>query len=246
MHMQPDFEKCLPFIGSEVWPVPTLPAFHKTEEHRLAMTISRQSGSSAQYVATSLAQYIQTRMPPDSGGWTVYDRNLVEKVLADHNLSPRIARFMPEDRVMDLADALDEFLGAHPPFWTLVQQTADTILRLARAGNVILVGRGAHVITSKLSHVFHVRLVGSLEKRVERMQELRGIDKNEALKLVRREDRGSRRYLKAYYGRDLDDPLSYHLVVNTDSLPSERAARLIGDAAVEYLSSLQEHANEGP
>ena len=58
-------------------------------------------------------------------------------------------------------------MGLHPSSWTLVQQTNATILQLAQMGNVILVGRGATVITSKLNNVFHVRLVGSLEKRIE-------------------------------------------------------------------------------
>jgi hypothetical protein len=43
---------------------------------------------------------------------------------------------MPEDRVSDLTDLIDEMFGLHPPFWTLVNQTAETILRLAEQGNV--------------------------------------------------------------------------------------------------------------
>jgi hypothetical protein len=38
---------------------------------------------------------------------------------------------MPEDRVSEVADTIDEMLGTHPPTSTLVGQTAETILRLA-------------------------------------------------------------------------------------------------------------------
>jgi len=38
---------------------------------------------------------------------------------------------------------------------------AETILHLAEQGNVILIGRGANLVTRELQHVFHVRLVGS-------------------------------------------------------------------------------------
>jgi cytidylate kinase len=125
---------------------------------------------------------------------------------------------------------MDELFGLHPSSWTLVRQTTETILHLAELGNVILIGRGATVITSKVDYVFHVRLVGSLEKRVAHIQELHGLNKQAALELVRREDRGRRRYLKAHFKTDLDDPLFYHLVINTDLVSYENAAQLIADA----------------
>jgi cytidylate kinase len=101
---------------------------------------------------------------------------------------------------------------------------------LAELGNVILIGRGATVITNKLDYVFHVRLVGSLEKRVAHIQELRRLSKEAALELIRREDRGRTRYLKTHFKADLDDPLLYHLVINTDLVSYENAAQLIADA----------------
>jgi cytidylate kinase len=142
---------------------------------------------------------------------------------------------MPEDRVSELGHAMEELFGAHPSSWTLLRQTEETILRLASEGNVILIGRGANLITRHLDHVFHVRLVGSLEKRVKHYQESRGLTKEEAAKLIRDEDRGRRRYFKRYFQQDLDDPLLYNLVLNTDLLPRAEAAQMIGIAALKRL-----------
>jgi cytidylate kinase len=47
---------------------------------------------------------------------------------------------------------------------------------------------------------------------------------------VRRVDLARRRYVKKYYGADIDDPLLYHLVINTDQVSHVEAARLIADA----------------
>jgi len=200
---------------------------------RQAVTISRQGGSGGHAVASALAEYLQKRAPDDGCPWAVFDRNLVGKVLEDHNLPKRLARFMPEDRISEMADTMDELFGLHPPSWTLVRQASETILHLAELGHVILIGRGAHIITAKLDYVFHVRLVGSLEKRVEHMQALEHLSRKEALALVRREDRGRRRYLKKYFDSDIDDPLHYHLVINTDLVSYEEAARLVGDALLD-------------
>src|SRR5262249_45134715 len=114
-------------------------------------------------------------------------------------------------------------------------QTVETISGLAKRGNVILLGRGAHVITRQLEHVFHVRLIGSLPRRVEHIQELLGMDRERALAFIRHYDRGRRRYLKKYFGEDIDDPLLYHLTVNTDDLPYQATARIIGDAALSRV-----------
>jgi cytidylate kinase len=230
-------EKCRRFIHSEAVHIPQTRAPALDRAPLLAITISRQSGCGAHCVAEFLARVLQEQMPHDSPPWTVFDRNLVETVLAEHNLPPRLARFMPEDRIPELVDALDDLLGVHPPVWRLIEQTVNTVLRLAKLGNSIIIGRGAHIITSGLAHAFHVRLVGSISNRVAWIQQIRGVGKQAALTLIRQEDLGRRRYLKRYFGKEIDDPLSYHLVINTDSIPYESAARLIAESALKHVGA---------
>jgi cytidylate kinase len=231
MNKLPGLERCLTFINCQLQPA-ARPLVSGNGATRRAVTISRQSGSGGHAVAETLAEYLQAACPKHCCPWTVFDRNLVEKVLEDHHLPRRLAQFMPEDRISEIADTMDELFGLHPPSWTLVRQTADTVLHLVELGNVILIGRGATVITSKLDYVFHVRLVGSLQRRVEHMQEISQLSPKAALELIEQQDRGRKRYLKKYFGKDIDDPLLYHLVVNTDLMSYEQAARLIGNAVL--------------
>jgi cytidylate kinase len=232
MIAQHGLERCRTFINTQMKPAGGAVAAAKARVPTRAVTISRQTGSGAHSVAEKLAALLQARSPKGACPWTVFDRNLVEKVLDDHNLPQRLAQFMPEDRVSEIADTMDELFGLHPQSWTLVRETTDTILRLAELGNVILIGRGATVITSRLDCVFHVRLVGSLETRVKYIRELNHLSEKAARDLVRREDRGRERYLKKYFHANLDDPLLYHLTINTDLVPHDEAARLIADAVL--------------
>lgn len=233
MNLAYGLERCRTFINTQIQPTGKRLTSAQDGGHRRAVTISRQTGSGAHVVAEKLAACLQAHTPRDARPWTVFDRNLVEKVLEDHNLPQHLARFMPEDRVSEIADTMDELFGLHPPSWTLVRQTTETILHLFELGNVIVIGRGATVIASKLDYVFHVRLVGSLEKRVAHIQELHRLNKEAALELIRREDRGRRRYLKTHFKADLDDPLLYHLVINTDLVSYESAAQIIADAMLK-------------
>jgi len=229
MKTHPGLERCEAFINCQMEPAHGLPP-----RERRAVTISRQAGSGAHLISTKLAEYLQAHTLKDSRPWTVFDRNLVERVLEDHSLPKRLAQFMPEDRISEMTDTLDEVFGLHPPSWLLVRQTAQTLLHLAELGNVILIGRGGNIVTRKLSYVFHVRLVGSLSKRLERLQQSNQLDKKSALEFIRCEDGGRTRYLKKYFNADPNDPLLYHLVINTDLISCERAVRMVGDAVMNW------------
>jgi cytidylate kinase len=140
---------------------------------------------------------------------------------------------MEENHRSMLQDTVEEFLGLHPSSWTLAEDARRTILHLAQTGGVILVGRGANVITSGLANAFHVRLVGSLDKRAQRMQELYQVGASAALEMIQQEDRGKRRYLKEHFGKDIDDPLLYDLVINTDRFSYSDTAVMIGDCVIK-------------
>jgi hypothetical protein len=177
---------------------------------------------------------LQARAPSGSCPWTTFDRDLVHRVLQEHDLPERLATYMPEDRVSEISDVMDGLFGLHPQTWILVRKTADTILHLAELGNVVLIGRGANVVTGALDHAFHVRLVGSLDARIARVQEDERLSQAAASRYVHEKDLGRKRYLKKYYGRDIDDPLLYHLVVNTDRMSHEEAAHMIVEAVAAH------------
>jgi cytidylate kinase len=242
MNTQFALDKCAPIISSQLSPVlPALPP-PQNPPPKLAITISRQSGCGAHEIAKLLAKYLEQHGPDKSRSWHVLDRNLAEKVLEAHKLPVRYARFMPEDRPSELGDVMEELLGAHPPSSTFVQQTAETIFDLAGQGNVILIGRGANLVTRNLPHVFHVRLVASLESRMKHFQKSHGLAPEMALRQIHTEDRGRKRYLKKYFGQNLENPLLYHLVLNTDLMSFDKAARVIAETALAGFQMKSHHS----
>ncbi len=224
-----NYEHCLEYINAQVQ-TPREVAPENAVPRWRAVTISRQAGAGAHVVAEELIAMLQGRVPAGAPPWTIFDRNLVERVLEDHDLPARLAKFMPEDRMSNVSDTLDELFGLHPSTWTLVRKTADTILHLAELGNVVIIGRGANIITKNLDSAFHVRLVGSETKRIEHLRDYKHLSLGAASLYLRDEDLGRRRYVKKYYAEDIDDPILYHLVINTDLLSYGEAARTIAEA----------------
>lgn len=225
-------DKCLTFINCQLKPQEKLAQLRRSGLAYRSLTISRQAGSGAHSIGEHVAALLQARSPKDSCPWTVFDRNLVEKVLDEHNLPKSLARFMAEDRISEVTDTMDELFGLHPPSWDLVRKTSETILNLAQLGHVVIIGRGANVITAKMEDVFHVRLVGSEEKRIERASEIYELSRRAAREFIQKGDRGRTRFMRKYFNVNIDDPLGYHLVINTDRIGYKETAKLILDAMV--------------
>lgn len=197
-----------------------------------AITIAREEGASGLTVASNLAEYLQKNTASHEE-WTVFSHHLVAKVLEEHKLHKRIGDFMKEDHKGALTDAFEEFIGLHPSTWTLVEKTNATILRLAQIGNVILVGRGANIVTSELQTAFHVHIIGSLENRIERAKKVFNLDEKSAFDYIKKKDEARKRYIKDNFGKNLNDPLLYHVVINTDLINYEEAAQLIGNTVIK-------------
>jgi cytidylate kinase len=202
-----------------------------------AVTISSQTGAGAHEIAEHLAGLLKETEPESTAAWAVFDRQLVEKALVEHDLPAKLADKMPEDRRTYIDDVMDDLFGLRPPSWVLVPKVIETILHLADSGHVILVGRGAAVVTARMPNVFHVRLIASLAKRIERVQKKNGLSPEAAARFVAKEDRGRRRYLKANFSANPEDDLLYHLVLNTDRIPCRDAAGVIAEAAQRSFSN---------
>jgi len=223
-------DRCLSFINCQMQPADRSVQFADNGTRGHAVTISRQAGCGALVVAEKLAKLLQTHSPKGVPPWTVFDRNLMDKVLEDHHLPARLAQFLPEDRASQLQDIMDDLFGWRPTSGTVVQHASETILHLAEMGRVILIGRGGNVVTAKLPNVLHVRLVAPLDKRIEHAHEFYNMSKKAAREFILREDGGRRRYLSKYFNARIDDPLLYHLIINTGLVSFHDAAQIIAEA----------------
>ncbi|MFM8232098.1 MAG: AAA family ATPase, partial [Chthoniobacterales bacterium] len=172
--------------------------------HQPFVTISRQAGAGAETVARLLAEKLNAQGPKDAQPWTVFDKNLIGKVLEDQNMPQEIARHVHEDKDTTLKALVGELLGMHPSMWTIFHHTSDTILKLARIGRCIIVGRGGNIITGKLKGGLHVRLVAPESVRLAHLKSHLKIDDKAAEKYLHDEDAGRLRYLKSNVEKDID------------------------------------------
>ena len=201
----------------------------RREKSRPFVTISRQSGAYGTTVADKLCEYLLKHESRREAPWAVYDKELIQKVIEEQRFPASFQRYFEVSSTSLIEDTLAELFGLHPPKETLVRRMSETILHLATLGHVILVGRGANIITRRLPNGTHVRLVGSFEKRVAHMKEFLNLSQEQAREYVVKEDHDRQAYIKRYFQKDISDVSLYDLIINTDTVPFQDAVTIIGD-----------------
>jgi cytidylate kinase len=111
----------------------------------------------------------------------------------------------------------------------------NAIRYIADQGDIVIMGRGAQVILKDKPSALHVRVEAPWEDRVQRVKEQRNLRgeaaRRAAEEIITREDDASADYLRRFCDVKIDDPLLYHLVLNTGKLSLDTAAQIVVDAA---------------
>lgn len=221
------YEKCKRYITQHTSEVLT-----KREVYP-CITISRQTGSGSYEVSEKLINILQQKTKEPDEAWTYFNKELLYKVLEDFKLPKAFSSYISENKYSHINDAVSELLGVKPSEWTIVHKTTEIILQLARYGKSIIVGRGSNIITSKLANSFHVRLIAPIDNRLKHVQEVFGFTKSQAMDYITKEDANRKKYLKSHFFRDPDDPVLYHLIINSGLLSYEESAMVIADTVIK-------------
>jgi len=92
------------------------------------------------------------------------------------------------------------------------------------------VGLASAIILARTPHTLRARVTASEGQRAERVAQRQGSDSTVALDRVRQSDRERGGRVWFLYHVDLENPLLYDLVINTERLEAEEGARLVQQA----------------
>jgi dephospho-CoA kinase len=108
---------------------------------------------------------------------------------------------------------------------TVIEETAS-------AGKAVIVAHAASHALADRQDVLRVLVTASPATRVERLAASGNIDEKEAARIVKNGDAGRADYIQRFYGVSAELPTHYDIVINTDKLGTQEAARLIVQAAL--------------
>lgn len=196
----------------------------------MLITISRQYAAGGEQVARRVA---------DALGWHVVDNEFVQWIADRTGLQPEeVAR--KEERTPGFLERFTRFSAlADPELLSpeagqaeldeerLLKITRELVEELAHAGRMVVVGRAAAAVLGAGHDAVHARLVAPIDFRVRQAMETLDLDEATARRELEERDRNRERYHREYYKRDWNDPLLYHMVLNTALLGFDGAADAI-------------------
>ncbi|HEY6539727.1 MAG TPA: cytidylate kinase-like family protein [Ktedonobacteraceae bacterium] len=203
----------------------------KTPDMR-AITISRQYGSGGGEVAAHLAQRL---------GWQLIDHEIVAQVAHSLGITEEEADVHDERVEGFIVRALSALQAAAlvVPASVAPLEQAEAVYNealrkvvetSANTGRVVIVGRTGQALLAGRRDVLHVRIVAPLQQRIIYVSQREGLDEAEARSRIQIKDRDRARYLQASFGRNVDDPMLYDLIINTAVLDLDSAVDLISVA----------------
>lgn len=197
------------------------------------VTISRQAGAGGHTLARVLIEKMDQEPNKELfGDWEMFDHKLVEMVADDPDLTVSVEKLLGEEYHRTADDFFRQILTAS----THQDIVADRIFRLVRViaevGKAVIVGRAGSEVTRGLGPSVSVRLISTEESRLARMMELHEETEKKARDAMARHDSGRARLLKRHFRVDIEDPLLYDAVWNTNNVSFEA----IADAIIAVLS----------
>lgn len=209
------------------------------------ITISREYGSRGNEIARLLCERL---------GYRYFDKELMAHLAAQMGLSPDKLTDLPEDRRHPVQSHVERLFAVMPTIsgdfagWGLAAraeaekqmermslQTVESLIHAAHEQDkVVVVGRAGQVVLRGMPDVVHVRIIAPIEQRIQRMQEIEGVNADAARDLVHRRDRAAADYVRSFYHVDWTDPLLYDLVINTSKMTEQVAV----DVIIKALDSL--------
>jgi hypothetical protein len=191
------------------------------------VTISRQAGAGGRSFATKLVEQLNAVERPVVP-WTVWDNELVEKVVAEHHLPAASVASLEERPPSWFEESLAGLTMGdwreHPPESAVYSRVAMTIRALAEIGRVVIVGRGGAFITRDLPDGVHLRLVAPLAYRVAQTAKAMGASASveAAAAVVREKDENREAFYRRHWPSRPLVPESFTACFNTAAVPSER------------------------
>lgn len=170
------------------------------------ITISQDYGSHGYYVAQKVAQELQLEL---------YDDETLREAAVKLGIKTENLNALKEH----VPGFFDRLMGVKPDVYLDVLQ--GVVYHMSRKNKGVIVGHGSQVLLKDFGCALHVRIISPVEKRVHYFMEKQGIEENLARKIVLSKDNEFKGFFRYAFNMDINDPLLYDLVINTDKIGIE-------------------------
>jgi cytidylate kinase len=199
------------------------------------VTIRGRLGSGAPEIGRQVADRVQA---------DYVDREIIAAVagrLHRQEQDVTAKEMLPGSFLGRIAEALGRsgayFDAAYLPAWEIplgdtryLEALKSVVKELAQSQSLVIRGRGSQFILKDYPGALHVLIVAPLELRLKRVMETLKLDQEAAEREIKRFDDSGLEFTRRYFHAELEDPVYYDVVINTEHLSFQAAASLVVDA----------------
>lgn len=208
----------------------------------IVVTVSRQLGAGGEHIACGIAETLGLRvigqelideamqagvpreivMESEEG-----KRSLVQKALdwleRKQDVPPSPGALMTSDSAY-----ISTGLLSSEDYYRSVMESI--IFDLTQTDDVLLLGRAGQMIFRDSPDCFHIRIVAPREKRTPVVEKRFNASPEAAQRRIDETDKARANYLRHHYDANIDDANLYDLCINTDTVATDTAVRIVIDA----------------
>lgn len=196
------------------------------DKFNMIINIGRQVGSGGGIIAQMLAKEFDCKC---------YDKEILNLAAKESGFSKEFFEKNDEHRgffqsLFHMHTPLisdDNFYNNKFSQESLFQIQSDAILKAARQGNCIFVGRAADYVLRDFDNTVNVFISADMEERIKTVSERQNIDSEAAQKFINEKENDRAAYYNYYTGKKWGDSCSYDLCINTSVLGLEKSEQFI-------------------
>lgn len=197
------------------------------------IVISRDPGSGGKLVAKKLAKLL---------GWQFFNKSMMEVISQELNIPSADLAHIDEHGRSWITDTFQSIFN--PNYVSdirYINHLKKILLHASQSGDMVILGRGANFILPR-DKCFSVRITASFRTRVNNTYKYeQKATRVEAADWVHHVEKQRNRFIRQYFGVNPHNPWNYDLVISTDHLNLDQAAKIILQAyLVKFPNQVKE------
>jgi len=201
---------------------------HKTKLSKKTgfVTISRQTGCNGSSIALKLARHLS-----NDTKWKHINKEILKESAKKLDLkASRISHLYDAERLTHADEILTAFSNRYYKSDKRLKNTISKVVKhFAREGNIIIVGRAAVGITSKIDGGLHIRLTAPLEWRINSLRKREGFEDVDIKKFIGKHDKKKANMIKRFCNVEFNE-IPFDVVINCAKFDEDQIVKIIINA----------------
>ena len=180
------------------------------------ITISRGVGCGGMVIARLVAEELEVEL---------FDDHKLQQEAIGMGIRPEEVKELEEK-----SPGFFDLLMSHKPEIYLNYMEA-LIYEVAKRGEGVIIGHGSQMLLRDFECALHVHIYASEKSRIQNLMKQKGLNEDTARRLIKKADHEQKGFLRYAFKMDWHDPSLYDLIINTEQIGLDLAAKIIVEIA---------------